>query len=372
VLFLDREHNSLKLGEAVTKALRQIDRTLAEAAGCFPHYTERGKWVMTQDGSWTGGMWVGQLLTAYQLTGDRSYLDAALHLLPVLEDRIDRPEANFDLGFLLMPSFVRGYEILKDEDFRQVGLHGAMRMLDFFNAKAGLIYNSYPERTARYGRPVASAIVDILMNLALLWWAHEETGEFQFYRTAYQHAKRTATLHIRPNGSTFHVVDFELETGQILNRGTIHGYSDSSTWARGQAWALYGFAMAYNATQDSSFYDAADSLSAYFQGRLPPDGLSYWDLSDPDIPNAIRDSSASAIAASGWLLMKDEWHDSGKALLNKIAAYTLEAAHSNGILSYATAYKTQGRGIQGSTVWGDYFFLRGLARLTGDDTRLLI
>lgn len=348
------------LTQARAHALRQIDRTLAATAGCFPHYTEGGRWVSTQDGSWTGGMWVGQLWIAYQWTGDQRYRDAALNLLPVLEKRIDRADADFDLGFLLVPSFVRGYQILGDDQLCRIALRGASRMLDFFHERTGLIYTIYPERTALYDRPVGSAIVDIMMNLSLLWWAGKETGDPSYHDVARSHSERTTELHVRADGSTFHVLDFDLEDGKLLHQGTIHGYSDDSTWARGQAWALHGFAQAYRATGVAAFLEVDELLSYYFYKRLPTDGRPYWDLCDPAIPETVRDTSAATIAAAGWLKMPGDWPSIGRRLIKAVAATSLTTESAGGIVADATAYKTQGRGIQGATVWGDYFLLRGL------------
>lgn len=119
----------------MTHALGQISRTLASTAERFPHYTEDGQWITTDDGKWTGGMWVGQLWIAYHLTEDKKYLKAALDLLPTLESRIARSDANFDLGFLLVPSFVSGYRVLGERWLRDVALRGADRMLDYINEK---------------------------------------------------------------------------------------------------------------------------------------------------------------------------------------------------------------------------------------------
>lgn len=350
----------------VDKLVRQIDRTLAVSGDRFPHYTENAEWIITEDGSWTGGMWVGQLWMAYRWTGNTRYRDRALRLLPKLERRIDSVDANFDLGFLLVPSFVQAYEFFGDKNLRRVALRGAERMLDFFNPKAGLIYTVYPERAIRDGRAVGSAIVDVMMNLSLLWWAYRETADSRYRDIASQHALRTAELHVRADGSTFHVVDFELETGKVLHRGTIHGYSDRSTWARGQAWGLHGFAMAYLATRNPTFHETAERLSTYFARRLPPNGQSYWDLCDPSIPAADPDTSATAIAASGWLSMDGRWPDLGKRLLEGLAASQLNA-EAQGILSNSTAYKMQGRGVRGATTWGDYFLLQGLQKIWGHE-----
>jgi len=343
----------------MARALAHVDRTLAEISDRFPHFTARGKWITTDDGGWTGGLWVGQLWIAYELTGERRYRDAAISLLPVLEGRIDRPDANLDLGFLLMPSFIRGYRLLGDDRMRAVGLRGARRMFDFYHEDAGLFYTIYPDRGQRGGRPVGSAIVDIMMNLSLLWWAYDETGDHAYVELAERHAKRSAELHVRSDGSTYHVIDFDLDSGEILQRGTIHGLSDTSTWARGQAWAIHGFILAHRATGSAVFEELVDRLSNCFVASLPDDGRSFWDLADPDIPNATRDTSASAVAASGWT-KHHRWAETGKNLLSRLMESSLVARQEPGLLGHATAYKMQGRGVHSATVWGDFFFFSAL------------
>ena len=344
-------------------ALCRIDGVLASAREGFPCYTERGRWVTTPDGGWSGGLWVGQLWLAYEWTGDRRYRDAGLALLPALEARIARADADVDLGFLLLPSFVRGYEIFGDDRFRRIALRGAARMLDFYHERSGMIYTVYPARGARYGHPVGSAIVDIMMNLALLWWAHAETGDSHYFEVAADHAARCRELHVRADGSTFHVVDFDLASGDIFGRGTIHGHGDDSTWARGQAWALHGFALAARAMGRPDFAETAAQLSCYFHERLPADGRCYWDLGDPAIPDAVRDTSAAAIAADGWLKMEGEWPAIGRQVIEALADGSLTPPDEDGVLAGATAYKTQGRGVMGATVWGDYYFLHGLGEV---------
>jgi len=348
------------LAPVVSHVIEKVNRTLATHGDRFPHYTEAGCWIWTEDGRWTGGLWVGQLWIAYLQTGDTKYATAAWDLLPILEARIERDDANFDLGFVLVPSFVTGYRILGEQRLRQVALRGADRMLDFFSEKAGLLYTVYPEgggSTVAIGK----ALIDIMPNLALLWWASGETGDPKYYNVARLHAERTRELLVRPDGSTFQVVDFELNSGKILNRGTIHGYSNGSTWARGQAWGATGFALAYRAVQSDGFRATAETLSRYFMNRLPEDGRAYWDLADPAIPACTRDSSASAIMACGWLKMGGDWPMVGRRLIETLANRSLTENGCDGILSHGTAHKVQGRGLEQTTVWGDYFFMQGLA-----------
>lgn len=353
--------------DARDHALRKIDRTLASTPGRFPHYTEGGRWVTTEDGAWTGGLWVGQLWLAYRWTGRRRYRDAARGLMEALEARIDRTDADVDLGFLLVPSLVRGHRLSPRDGLGAGALRGADRMLGFLHERAGLIHTVYAARSARHGRDVGSAIVDILPNLALLWWAGTEAGDPRYHRAARRHALRTQDLLVRPDGSTFQVVDFDLDSGATLHRGTVHGHDDASTWARGQAWAVHGFALAARASGDAALAGAAGRVSSFFAERVPPDALPHWDLCDPEIPRAPRDASAAAIASAGWLRMPGGWPSRGRRALEALAGGSLTDEGADGILARATAYRTQGRGVEQATVWGDYFFVLGLAQLDGSE-----
>ncbi len=356
------DRNSCSNDRILSHALRQIDRTIQRTRGAFPHHTEKGRWITTADGSWTGGLWVGQLWLAYELTGQAAYRDYALELMQVLAGRIDSPATDFDLGFLFYPSFVDGYRLTGDSWLRTTALQAAERLVSFFHTGSGLIYTVYTDRAERYGRCVGSSIVDIMMNLSLLWWAGHETGEPRYHTIAREHANRTAELFVRPDGSAFHVVDFDMDTGEVLHRGTIHGYSDDSTWARGQAWALHGYLLAYRITGESLYLDVGQRLSEHFLNRLPNDGIPYWDMADPGIPNATRDSSAGAIAAAAWLRLEETlFYQAGQEMMRAMAEHCLPR-ESDDILGHATAYKMQGRGVDGATVWGDYYFLAACVR----------
>jgi unsaturated chondroitin disaccharide hydrolase len=199
-----------------------------------------------------------------------------------------------------------------------------------------------------------------MANLVLLWWAGDETGASKYHEVARLHSERTLELLVRADDSTFQVVDFDPGNGEILCCGTIHGQHDKSTWARGQAWGVYGFARACQAMQLHSFSRAAELLSCYFFERLPADGRAYWDLEDPAIPHYVRDTSATAIAATAYLTMGGRWSAIGYRLIEKLATSSLTSNDASGIFSYVTAYKKQGCGLHQASTWGDYFFMKGL------------
>ena len=352
--------------EALNRALHQIERSLDTDVDGFPHITRNGCWQRTPEGSWTGGFGVGLLWLAHRLTGETRFASAARAWLHRLEPRIEAEDADFDLGFLFYPSAALGYQITGDNALRGIALRAADCMRSFMHPQARLIYCVYPQRADFYGRTVGSSIIDVMANLQLLWWASAESGDLRYAEAANRHAERTLELLVRPDGSSFQVVDFDLETGQVLDRGTIHGFDDNACWSRGQAWGIYGFALAAHETGDPRFVQAVSHMSDYFLKRAPEDRVPYWDFEDPAIPETVRDSSAAAITCAAWLLHcadipgLQEYYAAGMQLLDTLCSDYLQAESSDGILSHGCAYKKQGVGIDEATIWGDYYFLQAL------------
>jgi unsaturated chondroitin disaccharide hydrolase len=351
--------------EALNWALHLIKCSLDVEEG-FPHITRNARWQRTPDGGWTGGFWVGLLWLAYRLTGETRFASAARARVHRLEPHIEAEDADFDLGFLFYTSAALGYQITGDRSLRDIALRAADRMLSFMHPHANLIYCIYPERTNLYGRLIGSSIVDIMANLQLLWWATDESGQSCYAEIATRHAERTVELFLRPDGSSFQVVDFDLETGQILGRGTVHGFDDNTCWSRGQAWGIYGFALAAREIGDPRFVQAARRMSDYYLEKSPLDRAPYWDFKDPAVPKAVQDSSAAAITCAAWLCYcadnsdLQEYYAAGMQLLETLYSDYLQSEGNDGILSHGCAYKKLGIGIDESTIWGDYYFLQAL------------
>jgi unsaturated chondroitin disaccharide hydrolase len=327
----------------------------------FPHITENGKWVTTEDGYWIGGFWVGLLWHAYKITSDEKYKIEAYRWAKRLEIR--KNDRTFDLGFLFYPSFVLGYKITKDSDLRKIALEAAETLATLFNKKSGFVYNDF----TRDGKKVGRTIIDVMMNLPLLWWAYDETGDKKYYDVAYTHSKRTIDEFIRHNYSTVHVIDFDLETGEIIRKITVQGYSDDSCWSRGHAWAIYGFALAYKYTKDELFVKTAVNIAEYFIANLPEDYVPYWDFDDPE--KVIKDSSAAAIAASGLIALselreKKEFKEAAINILNSLCDNHLCEEEKDGILRHGCFHKPAGLGVDESLIWGDYYFIEALIKLT--------
>lgn len=328
----------------------------------FPHIIKNGKWVTTKDGDWTGGFWVGLLWLSSlssKITGDEKYKGEAYKWVKRLESR--RNDRTFDLGFLFYPSFALGYKLTGDEYLREMALEAANTLSILFHGKAGFVYNKIDKKAGR-------TIIDVMMNLPLLWWAYEETGDEKYYNIAYTHSKRTIEEFIRKDYSTIHVIDFDLEIGRIIRKITVQGYSDNSCWSRGQGWAIYGFTLAYKTSKDKLFLDTAENLAEYFIKDLPEDYVPYWDFDDPK--KEVKDSSAAAIACSGLLNLseltgKKEFLGGAINILNSLCDNYLSGEDEEGILKHGCFHKLENMGVDESLIWGDYYFIEAIMKYKG-------
>jgi unsaturated chondroitin disaccharide hydrolase len=327
----------------------------------FPHITENGKWITTKDGYWTGGFFVGLLLHSYKIMDDERYKEEAYNWLKKLESR--KNDRTFDLGFLFYPSFVLGYEITNDDYLRSTALEAAGILLTLFNEKAGFVYNKVLIKGKKAGR----TIIDVMMNLPLLWWAYEETGDERYYNVATMHSKRTIDDFIRNDYSTVHVIDFDLENGEIIRKTTGQGYNNASCWSRGHAWAIYGFILAYKTSKEKIFLKMAENLAEYFIKKLPDDYVPYWDFDDPK--KEVKDSSAAAIACSGLLELSKlsenvRFEESATKILESLCDNYL--SDEDGILKRGCFHKPEGIGVSESLIWGDFYFLDALTKIKGE------
>jgi len=348
------EDNLLKI------ILTKVDKNI-KCLKDFPHITKNGKWTTTKDGYWTGGFWVGLLWLCYEITEDRKYKKSAYSWARRLEGR--RFDKTFDLGFLFYPSFVLGYTLTGDEYLRKIPLEAAKTLSTLFHKKSKFIYCVIDENRKKVGR----TIIDVMMNLPLLWWAFEETDNCMYYDIAYKHSMQTIKEFIRKDFSTVHVIDFDLNTGKIIRKITVQGYSKESCWSRGQAWAIYGFTLAYKATKDKIFLKTAEKLADYFLKFLPEDYVPYWDFNDPK--RSVKDSSAAAISSSGLLTLskfspQEKFKEVAVKILNSLSKHYL-ANKEEGILKHGCFYKPANIGVNECLIWGDYYFVEALIKTRG-------
>jgi unsaturated chondroitin disaccharide hydrolase len=356
------------LETALARALDALEAALpaiaeARARGLVAFITEDGRWRLAPARSttdphttWTGGFVAGQLWLAAGLRPGPGFEAEARAVTDLLAPRA-ADGSTHDLGFLFWPSAVLGYAGTGDPDLRELGL-AAARTLAGRRHPSGAI-----QVLGELGDPRhrGRAIVDTLPNLELLWWAERE-GDKEAGRTARAHARLAAETFLRDDGTTWQALRFG-DDGSVLERGTIQGRSPETTWSRGQAWAILGFAQAWRATREDWARSAAERSAAAFLARLPPDLVPPWDLDAPrdSLLPAPTDASAGAIAASGLLELGDA--DGARSLLEPLAARFLLRDRGDGLLHGCCFHRPFGEGLDCATAWGDFFLLDALARL---------
>jgi len=364
------------LQDALDYSLQKIRASAAKVSDFYPEITLGNAWTGPQDGGWTGGHWTGLLWLAFAATSDPKLEAAARAWTAGLAPR-QFDTGTHDLGFLFELSHILGYKITGDESFKAPAVQAARSLCQRFNVlgryfQAWGPLNAGPELRGR-------AIIDTMMNLDLLFWTTQQTGEPQFAQMARAHAQTAFERHIRPDGTTSHVTDFNPDSGEFLKQDTHQGYSASSFWARGQAWVVYGYAECFRETGSPFYLDTSHRLADVMLQQMPPDGVPYWDYASPFIPNDVRDSSAAAILASALLIQAQVDPDPARAQSSREQALaTLEALWKHyssrgtaveSILLHGTRSKPH-NSMDTGLIYGDYYFLEAILRLLRPDLPL--
>jgi unsaturated chondroitin disaccharide hydrolase len=371
------------LAPALERAADKLERSLegfraAREMGVLPHVTEDGRWrfvaPLGREESaltglpWTGGFVAGQLWLASRLPGRGRLAAEAVAVTDLLAPRADRSTTH-DLGFLFWPSAVLGYRATGEIRFRELALRAAASLVQR-RLSSGVL-----QVVGRLGDPDlrGRAIVDTLPNLVLLWWAERE-GFPEAGEAARSHARVSARAFVRSDGSTVHAIRFA-DDATVLERATINGYAAGSTWARGQAWAILGFAAAYRAGRDAELLSAAERTARFFLDRLPADGIPPWDFDAP--AGGPKDASAAAIAASALLDLADagvgtapELREQALGLLRALCASCLNRGEDDGILLHCCYRYPARQAVDAATLWGDFFFLDALVHAVEPGLRL--
>jgi unsaturated chondroitin disaccharide hydrolase len=361
---------------AVAAALRAIDANITEFGDRYPGDTtlhNRYRLRVSPDGipdganiGWTTSFWPGMLWLALELTDEDRYLRAAVSHVPGFAHRIfSLSDADtHDLGFLYTLSCVVAWRRTGDPLSRQAALAAADHLLTRVLEPAGII-----QAWGDMGDPAqrGRTIIDSLMNTPLLYWAGETTGDPRYASVARRHVEQLRDHILRADDTTYHTFYWDPATGEPLRGETEQGSADDSCWARGQAWGIYGFALNHRYTGDPSFLAAARRCADYFLAHLPADHVAYWDLVFGDGSDQDRDSSAAAIAVCGLLeLGGDRYRAAAGAILDSLIARYSTASHpdSNALLLHGVYDKPKGIGVDEGTLWGDYFYLEALTRIS--------
>ncbi len=339
----------------------------------FPRTVVNGEVKMVGVRDWTIGFFPGSLWLLSEATGDAKWRSAAAQYTAASAPaKFDK--TNHDVGFMLS-GFSQGLRLGADPAYRDALLAGATTLVTRFNPKVGSIQSWSTRAEKDWTFPV---IVDNMMNLELLMWAARTANEPHYRNLAITHADTTLKHHFRPDGSSYHLVDYDTTTGQVRSRVTVQGHADASAWARGQAWGLYGYTMMYRETRKPEYLEQARVIAAFMMNhpRLPADKVPYWDFDDPAIPNAPRDSSAAAITASALLelsgfvepVLARRYTAFAEQQLRSLSspAYLAKPGENGGfLLMHATGHKPANSEIDVPINYGDYYFLEALLRFKG-------
>lgn len=372
--------NALVLNAELARLLQfaggQLSNTVKQlgSTNLYPRSTlTNGLWKTTQASDWGNG-WVngffpGALWYMYELTGDTHFQGWAQQWTAPLAP--DQYVTNTDdVGFILNTSFGNGYRVTGNTNYLSVEIQAAQSLSNRFNTVVGCVADDL-----LLSPPDFQVILDTLMNTELLYRGAALSGDTNLYKMALSHANKAMLNQIRTDGSTWQEVIYNLFTGAVISQGQREGYSNTSTWARGQAWGIYGFTMACQQTTSFSFLAAAQECANYYLANVPADFVPYWDFDAPGIPNAPRDSSAAAITLSGLVQMSllatnlsdsaSDWLGA-RHILSSLGStnYLAQGTSSSGILLHGTGEPPQNIDpeIDVSLIYGDYYFIEALYR----------
>ncbi len=350
------------LDEAIAKAIART-RGIAREVADFPHITEKRRWVETRDGVWTGGFWAGLLWLAHEHDQDAESRERAVHYTERLLPRASDTH-NHDLGFMFVPSAVKGWQLTGESRYRDAAIAAAGALAGQYDRT----YRSIPGWGFFGGEDwTGSVLIDTLMNMPLLVWAVDQGADKRLMEVVRDHTATTLAHHVRDNGSVFHVFKFDPASGAPLHGDTYQGYGPDTAWSRGQAWAITSLAILSAMTGDKTYLAASERTAAYFAGQLPADDVPPWDFDAPGA-HEPKDASAGAAAAYGFLKLhgitgEERYLALATRLLRALAATCGNGSDSGGLLLHATADLPHGHGIDESTMYGDYYYLKALIAL---------
>lgn len=315
---------------------------------------------------WTCGFFPGSLWYMYELTGDGTLKHEADRYTRGL-NAVQYFTHTHDLGFMLYCSYGNGYRITGNKEYEQVLIKGASSLAGRYNPIVGCI------RSWDFGDWQFPVIVDNMMNLEFLCWASKKTNDKQYMQMAISHANKTKENHFRKNYSSYHVVSYDTITGNVLQKQTHQGYSDESSWARGQAWGVYGYTMMYRETGKKEYLQQAQNIAALIMNlkNMPKDKIPYWDYDAPSIPNSPRDASAAAITASALIELSayvdhgEKYFSYAEDILKSLSSdkYLAKAGTNNFfILKHSVGAYPNNSEIDTPINYADYYYLEALLR----------
>jgi len=322
---------------------------------------------------WTSGFFPGSLWYMYELTENNFFKDEAAKFTGYLHD-IRYYKGTHDLGFMIYCSYGNELRLTGDTATVPVMIQTADNLISRFNDVTQTI------RSWDFGEWQYPVIIDNMMNLELLFWASEYTNDPKYKDIAVRHANTTLEHHFRDDMSSYHVINYDTITGNVISKGTFQGYSDESHWARGQAWGLYGYTVCYRYTKDEKYLKAAEEIARFIMDNVQTDDLiPYWDYMAPDIPDAPRDASAAAITCSALLELSKYTAQHGTAYYNYAETilknlsgekYLAKTGDNFGfVLMHSVGHLPANSEIDTPINYTDYYYLESLKRYKAYHTK---
>lgn len=359
---------------AIEDAVAKTRTNLERRRGLFPHITSEKRYNWGENKDWIEGFYTGMVWLSYEYSQDPFFKQAAMEHVDSFRERLEvkRSIDHHDIGFLYLPSALASWIVTGDEEGRKLTLRAADHLMTRWRTSGQYIQAWGPAGDEKNGGRI---IIDCMMNIPLLYWAAEQTGDERYKQVALIHADKSRRYLMRGDDSSYHTFYFNQATGAPLGGGTHQGYHDGSTWTRGQAWAIYGFALSYRYTGDERYLESARRAARYFLDHLKGDLVAYWDFDAPIEADTPRDSSASAIAVCGMLEIVSHLEESDperriladaaqavmQALVERCA--TIGDSEAEGLLRHGSYHVRGHMGPDDYMIWGDYYYLEALLRL---------
>lgn len=372
---------TLDVNKALDYCAEQTQRTLTELkTDSGIDYTMMPRNIMADEHHWNcrkatkeewcAGFWPGVLWYDYEYTQDKHILEEAKKFTNSLEFLSQIPAYDHDLGFLVFCSYGNGYRLTKDPAYKKVILDTADSLATLFNPVVGTML-SWPREVEPRNWP-HNTIMDNMINLEMLFWAAKNGGNPYLYDVAVSHADKTMKCQFRPDYTSYHVAVYDTITGNLIKGVTHQGYADSTMWARGQAWAIYGYTVVYRETKDPKYLDFAQKVTDVYLERLPEDKVPYWDFSALGIPDAPRDASAAAVVASALLELSTylpngtgkRYKDAAIEMLASLNSDSYQSGKSKpSFLLHSVGHWPAHSEIDASIIYADYYYIEALLRL---------
>lgn len=366
-----------EVSDAIEEVIQQIDVNMAYFNDKFPYSATKDlTYPIIDNIEWTDGFWTGMLWLAYEYTNDEKYARLAEKNVESFLHRIQNniEVDHHDLGFLYSPSCVAAYQLTKSEKAKTAALLASDKLITRYQEKGEFI-----QAWGEYNNPDHYRfIIDCMLNIPLLYWASKETGDTKYEEIARKHFMTSCKYVIRDDASAYHTYYMDPKTGAPVRGATRQGYSDTSSWARGQAWGMYGIPLNYRHSRNEQLIPLYKGMTNYFLNRLPDDDVCYWDLIFVDDAKQARDSSAAAIACCGMLEMdkylatsdedKEVYAKATQRIMRSLIRNYTSKQHEPGnpVLYHGVYSWHSNKGVDEGNIWGDYYYFEALIRMIKD------